>query len=155
MNADRIHILHRADRNRVTCLVADNLELDLFPTCNTLLNEDLCDRASSKTCTCCLVKFFLRICDTAACSSQCERRSDDYRKTDLLSELLSILDGSNNLGRDAGLTDGFHRILEDLAVLSLIDTLRRRTEKSYVMLIKEAALGKLHAKRKCRLSAKT
>ena len=42
--AYRIEVLHRADRENVACLVADDFELDLFPSCDALLDEYLRDR---------------------------------------------------------------------------------------------------------------
>ena len=49
MNADRIDILHAADRDRAVRRVAHDLEFDLFIAFYTFLDQDLMDRGQLKS----------------------------------------------------------------------------------------------------------
>ena len=87
VNADGVKVLHRADRDDVARLVADDFELDLLPAGYALFDKDLCDGRKRKTVTGYLVKFVRSIGDTAARASERERRTNDYRITDLFCEI--------------------------------------------------------------------
>ena len=44
VDADRVKVFHRADRNLVADGIAHYLKLDLLPSGNTFLNQNLIDR---------------------------------------------------------------------------------------------------------------
>ena len=153
VHADRIEVLHRADRDRVAEAVADHLKFDFLPARDALFNEDLRDRREREAVRRDLHQLLAVADDAAAGAAERECRADDDRIRDLLGELQRVLHRGDDLRGNAGLIDALHRILEDLAVLGLIDRLRRGAEQTDVVLFEKALLRELHRKREAGLAA--
>ena len=153
MHADRVDVFHRADGDDVSLGVADDLELDLLPAGDALLNQDLGDWGQAQAVAGNLAELLLIVSNTAASAAHGERRTDDDRVLDLLNEGKTVLDGVDNLGRDAGLADLFHGVLEHLTVLRLVDGGRFGAQEFDVVGIQEAFLCQLHREGKACLSA--
>ena len=155
MYSNRVNVLHATDSYGVSVGVAHCLKLDLLPAENILLNEDLRDRRCIKSVLCYNLKLANIICNTAACSTECECGTNDHGESYSLCYIKRASDIVCYVRGNAGLTDLFHCILEKLSVLCLVYSLCICAEKSYVVLLQETLVRKLHSKGKSCLSAKT
>ena len=97
VNANGVKVFHGADCDNVALAVTDNLELDLLPTAYALFNKYLSDRRKSQAVCCDINKLFLVICDTAACTAQCECGTDDNGIMNDLCKVNSVLNCLNDL----------------------------------------------------------
>ena len=151
MHADRVDVLHGADRYNVRHGVAHDLELYLLPSCDGLLDEHLTDGGGVETDARDLAKLVHIVNKAAACAAKCERRAYDQREADLRRKSASVLDCGDDFGRDYRLADRLHGVLEDLTVFRLVDRLRIRAQQRDAVGFQEACLGKLHGEGETRL----
>ena len=79
MDAHGIEVLDRADDDAVALDVDDDLQLELLPALERLLDEHLSDRARRQAVRHALTELCRRPSDAAAASSERERRSHDRR----------------------------------------------------------------------------
>ena len=133
--------------------VADDLKLDFLPARDALFDEDLRDRREREAVRRDFHHLLAVVDDAAAGAAERERRTDDDRVGDLLGEVERVLHRGDDLRGDAGLVDALHRVLEDLAVLRLVDRLRGGAEQADVVLLEEALLRELHREREAGLAA--
>ena len=133
MDTDGVKVFHRADGDAVIFRVPHYLELDLFPAGNAFFDQDLGNGRQTQACFGDLAQLFFVIADTASGTAEGKGRADDDRITDDTGIADRILDGVDDLGRDDRLTDGFHGVLEHLAVFRLIDGRRIRSQKADIM----------------------
>ena len=152
MDTHRIHIFHAADRDAVSLGISNHFKLDLFPTGDTLLHQDLRDRRHTQTIGRDLLHLLHIVRDTTAGSPQCERRTNDHRIADLIRECQRRLQIIHNLRRNAGFADRKHRILEHLPVFRLINGIRTSAQKTHAMAFQKTFLRQLHGQGQASLS---
>ena len=123
MHADRIKVFHRADSNVVALAVAHDFELDLLPAGNALLDQNLVDRGLAQAAVADLTQLLLVMYNTAAAAAEGKGGTDDERIADLICKgdgRFNVLDDKRGNDR---LADGFHRVLEHLAVFRFVNGL--------------------------------
>ena len=91
MHAHGIEILDRADNDAVVGTIPHHLHLELLPTDQRFLDQDLVDRRHGKTALRDLFKLVSVVSDTAAAATQRERRPDDEReRSDLVRDFVRV-----------------------------------------------------------------
>ena len=145
MDADRVNIFHVADGNYIACAVTHYLVLDLFPSCDAALYQNLSYTGETKTICKNLLQFFLIVSDTAAASAQGICRTKNNRITDLIGECNTIFQVLNNQRRSYRLTDLLHGCLELQTVFCLLNGLGSGSDKFYTGLLEESSLIQLHS----------
>ena len=90
MDTHRIEVLDRTDDDHVSGGVAQQLEFELLPTENRLLDQHLVYRGSVQAAVQRGVEFFPRVHETTARAAQRKRRTNHQRKADLLGDLLAF-----------------------------------------------------------------
>ena len=144
MNTNWVNVFHRANSDAVSLGVTNYLEFDLFPTGNTFFNQNLSNWRQTQTIGCDFIEIFPSVCDTAAGTTHGECRTNDHWQTNFFRKSLTIFQSCNNFGRNAWLTDGFHGILEHLAVFCFINGFYFGAQQFYTMCIQETFFCQLH-----------
>ena len=130
MNANRVKVFHRADSDYIRIAVTHNLKLNFLPAGDTFFDQNLMNRRAVKAVMRNLVKFALVFRNSAACSAERKRRTDNHREADyILRKIQSRIIIRYDFAWDARLADCFHRVLEHLPVLGLVDCLRSCSQK--------------------------
>ena len=129
VDAHRIEVLDRADDDAVVRPVADHFHLVFLPAKQRFFNQQLVGRRGFETALADGLELFHVVGYTAARTTQRERRPDDGREANDGLHLVSLFHAVRRcrLGRTD--TDLGHRILELLAVFSLVDGLLRSTDQ--------------------------
>ena len=153
MDADRVEILHGADRQLVAVRIADDLKLDLLPAGNAALHQNLMNRGKTQAILRNTLEFRRCFCNAAAGAAERKGRPDNDRIPDLRRDLPRRFDILCNIRGNAGLPDAVHCLLEQLAVLGLRDCFRICTEQPDAVRGKESALCKRRAEIQAGLSA--
>ena len=155
MHADRIQILHVADRNHIARAVAHDLVLNLLPARNAALHKHLSHAGEAET----VLQYFnegtavFRNAAAAAAERVCRAQHD--RIADFLRKRDAVLDIFDDLRRCDRLADLFHGLLKELSVLRLLDGQRRGADQSDIVRRKEASLLKLHREIEARLATES
>ena len=82
VDAHRVEVLDRADDDDVVEPVADDLELELVPAADRLLDEHLADRRLGEAALDLAAQLLLGVREAAAVAAHRERRTDDGRRLD-------------------------------------------------------------------------
>ena len=135
VNAHRIKVFHGADGDDVALAVPDHLKLDFLPAGYAFFHQHLGDRGKPQAVLRDFPKLLLVFHDTAAGAAQGKGRADNQRVADLIGEVHRALHRIHHLGGDAGLANGFHSILEHLAVLRLVDGLRISAQQGHAVFL--------------------
>jgi hypothetical protein len=90
VDAERVDVLHRADRDAGVVRVAHDFVFDLLPADQAALDHDLVDRAQAQAAPGPLPVRLLGLDDAAARAAHRERRPDDRRQADLLERLARL-----------------------------------------------------------------
>ena len=145
VNAHRIKILDRADDHHVVGGVAHHLQLELLPTEQRLLDQDLVHRAGIEAAQADGAEFLGVVSDAAAAAAQGEGGANDAGvAADLLAHNLSFLEGGGNTGGTDGHADALHRLLEQVAVFGLFDRLQVGADQLNAVLLERAVFGEGH-----------
>ena len=143
MHAHRIEVLDRADDHDVVRRVAHHLELEFLPSFDRLLDQHFVARRlfESVRHLGAIVVEFAR--DRAARPAQRSRRPDDHRQAELAQHPLGVGRRTRDRGARHLEPDLQHRLLEQVAILGLLDRLELRADKFALESIEHARLGKL------------
>ncbi len=161
VDAQRIDVLHRADRDAGVVRVAHHLVLDLLPADEAALDHDLADRAGAEAGANPLAVFLLGLDDAAARPAERERGPDDRREADVHqgSRLRGgpLLEGAplDDERRRIRLPDPIEQVPERLPILGHPDGLERRPEQPDVMALEDAGPGEVHRHVQGRLATET
>ena len=145
VNTYRIDILHITDGNRSVVLVAHYLVLNLLVTLDTLLNQHLVYWRECQSVTHQLAQLSLVINETTSCTTECKCWTEYQRITNLLSYLYSLLDRVYDLRWQHRLAQVDTELLEQLTILSLLDTLERCTQDLNTALLQDTLLSELNS----------
>ncbi len=118
VDAHRVEVLDRADDDDVVLHVAHDLELELVPADERLLDEHLAHRALGERALEPLLELGRGARDPAAVAAQRERRPEDQRERERLGQLVGR-GHDHRLGHAQA--DVAHRLAEEPAVLGAAD----------------------------------
>ena len=149
MDADGVEVLDRADDDAVALDVDNDLQLELLPALERLLDEHLSDRARRQAVRHAFTELCRRPSNAAATSSERERRSYDRRHRTSLDPLER---GRDDAQRD-GQACGFHCGPEERAVLGRPNRVDVGTDQFDSVLGEHAVLRKLDSEVERRLAA--
>ena len=155
VHADGVEVFHAAHGDDVAGAVAHGLKLDLLPAVDIALDEDLRDRGRIEAGLCDERELLCAVGHAAARTAERERRTDDDGIADAAGYLQRLGHGVRDAGGDGRLADGGHGLLEELAVLGLVDGFGVRADEADVVLLQKALLVELHRERQPRLAAET
>ena len=134
----RIEVLDRADHDRVVMAVAHQLELELVPAEERLLDEHLADRALGQRTLEHVLELLGRPGGPAAVAAERERRPQDHRQGQALRHVLRR-GHDRRLGHPQPRRE--HGVAEALAVLGAPDDVDRRPDQLDAEIIEDALLG--------------
>ena len=155
MHAHRVEVLHAAHRDDVARAVPHGLELDFLPAVDVALDQDLGDGGGVQAALCHLEKLLGRIRHAAARAAQRERRTHDDRIADFFGYTERRLHVAGDVRGDGGLADGLHGLLEQLAVLGLVDRVHIGADQPHAHALQEALVVQLHRQGQAGLPAQT
>ena len=154
VDAHGVDVLDEADRDHLVLRVADDLDLELLPVEDRLLDEALVRERGVEAAGADRAQLLDVVAEAAAGAAHRVGGADDDREADLLlHEPLGLLDRVDDaaLGRlDAELG---HRRLEDLAVLAALDRIEVDADHLHAVLVEDALLRELHREVEARLAA--
>ena len=153
VHADGVEVLHRADGEHVPRAVAQHFELDLLPAADVLFDEHLRDGREHEAVVGDEAELLLVVRDAAARAAQRERGTHDDGIAEFFCDRDAFVHRIGDVGRDDGLMDLFHRLLEEFAVLRPIDRIELGADELDAPFIEETRLCKLAAHRKAGLAA--
>ncbi len=153
MNTDRVDVLDEADSDNVVLGVAYDLELELFPAGDALLNEYLAYEAGLETTLADDLQFVHIINKAAAGTAHRIGRSENDRIFQFFSDLDRFVyrvsnSGSRHLDAQAG-----HGVLELDSVLTTLDRVNLYADDLNAVFLEDACLGKLGTEVQSGLSA--
>ena len=155
VDAHRVDVLHRTDGDGGVVRVAHHLELDLLVALDALLHQHFMDGGEVQGIPH-HVLHLLRIVDEAAAgAAQGERRAQDDRIADPFGRREALLEAVADLGRDHGLVDGQAQLLEEFAVLRLLDVLEGSPQDLHAALFQYAFLRELDGEVQAGLAAES
>ena len=100
-----------------------------------------------------LDELFAGLADAAAGAAHGEGRAHDDRVADAVGAGQRVLQSLHDLGRDDGLVQLFHRLLEQLAVLGAVDGLRLAGQQADAGAVQITGTGQLHGQVQAHLAA--
>ena len=121
MDAHRIEVLHVADGDAGVAAVAHHLVLDLLPSGEAPLDQDLADRRGGHPAGHPDQELLLVRRGAAARPAERERRAHHQREADAAREGECLVARASGRGRGHGLADGKEELLERFAILGLLD----------------------------------
>ena len=146
MYAERVNILHGADRNAGPLCVAHHLIFDLLPANEAALHHHLADRTGAQAASDALPVLLLRHHNPATRPTEREGGSHDCRESDLRECRLRrcvtrhLRLPLNDGARRRWLTDAVTHRSEELAILRHFDRRKRRAEEANRMSLKDASI---------------
>ena len=153
MDADGVEVLHVADGDHVALGVTHDLVLDLFPAGDALFHQDLVNGGKTQAVGGDLVQFFAVLADAAAGAAHGKGRAHDDGIADDLGKIQRVVKVLYDLGRDDGLMQLFHRVLEQLTVLGAVDGIGPAGQQAHAAAVQKAVAGQFHAEVQAHLAA--
>jgi len=153
VHAHRVQVFDRAHDDAVVLAVAHHLHLEFLPADNRLFDQHLASGAGVQPALDDGDELVLVVGNAAAGAAQREGRPDDGRKTDHRLHLQRFLHAVRERRARAGKADFFHRLLEFLAVLGLVDRLAFRADHLDAVLLEHAVAREIERAIQPRLPA--
>ena len=153
MNAHWIEVLDGADNNTVTCGIAHDLHLNLFPALNGLLYQHLVLWRKQETLLHNLYKLFWGVSNTATCATKGKAWADDHRVSQLGNNTLCVFHGVSDVCASNLQANVLDCLAEELTVLAGTDGLQIAADDLDVVLVKNACLAKANGAVQSSLSA--
>src|SRR5208337_1179292 len=135
MNTHRIEVFNGTDDDDVVFLVPHHFKLILFPPDHRLLHKHLVDRAELQSLLKEFTIFFNVICNPSSCTPQSECRPEDDRKTKMLYNIKSVLDGGYCCALRDFQSDVPHCLFKQLPVFSFPDRMQLRTYQLHLVAV--------------------
>ena len=142
VDAHRVEVLDRADDDHVVRPVPDQLELELVPADQALLDQHLADRALCERPRQQLVQLAARARDTAPVAAEREGRAKDHREREVGGHLGERRDDQRLGHLQPGRPNG---VAEFLAVLGAADDVGRRADQLDPERVEHTRVGQLEA----------
>ena len=154
MDADRVNVFDKANRDHLVLGVADNFYLKLFPAKNRFLNQALVGHRQVKAVGDNRSQFLDVVAKAAALAAHRVSGTNDKRETDFFGDFFGAFDRVANAR--AGRVDAkiFHRLLKDFAVFSALDRVQVDADNLHAVLVKNAGLVQFHRHVQAGLAAK-
>ncbi len=149
MHAHRVEVLDRAHDDDVVEAVAHELELELVPAADGLLDEHLGDRGLRQAALHLAAKSRRIVCEAAPVATESERRAHDHWQRDAV-ELVERRHDAR--GGDAQAA-GRHRAPELLTILRAPNHVDRGADELHAEVFEHTAFGKLDGEVERRLAA--
>jgi hypothetical protein len=143
VHTDGVDVLDGTHHDGVVRRVAHELELVLLPPEDRLLEEDLARRALVDAVADDPPQLLLGVGEARAEAAHREGGAHDERVAEVLCVGHRLLDGVRDVGPGDVRSGVEHELLEDLAVLALVDRLEVRTDELDVVLLEDAVLVQL------------
>ena len=143
VDAERVEILHVADRDAVVVAVAHHLELDLLPAPQGLLDEHLGregERLAGDG-----LQLSLVLAETGTQAAQRVGGTQDHRVADLAGGGAGLLQVGGRVRLDRLDVDLVHALHEEFAVFGVDDGLHRGAEHLDAVGLEDTVLVELHA----------
>ena len=137
-----IEVLDGADNNTVTCGIAHDLHLNLFPALDGLLYQHLVLWRKQETLLHNLYKLFWGVCNAAACATKGEAWANDHRVSQLSNNALSVFHGVSDVCASNLQANVLNCLAEELTVLTGTNGLQVAADDLNVVLVKNASLAK-------------
>ena len=153
MHADRVDVLHAADRDRMVIGVTHDFKFDFLVSLDGLLNENLMNRGKLEGIVSDFNEFLLVVRKAAAGAAERERRTEDYRVADIERSFLCLFDGVGDFRRNDRLADRLAHFLEELTVFRTFNTVAAGADQFDTALFQNALLLQLHREIQTGLSA--
>ena len=153
MDAHWIEVLDGADNNTVTCGIAHDLHLNLFPALNGLLYQYLVLWRKQKALLNNLYELFWGVRNTAARTTKGEAWANNHRISQLSNNTLGIFHGVSDVCAGNLQANVLDCLAEELAVLTGTDGLQVAADDLDVVLVKNASLTKSNGAVQSSLSA--
>ena len=153
MDAHRVDVLDRADDHAVVRPVTHDLELELLPSRDRLLDQDLADRARLEPPAGQSLELLRGGGDAGALATEDERRPDHHRQPDRGGHdprLVHVV-GAARVGDVE--PDPDHRLLEQLTILGDADRVGSRPDQLDPPLVERTGVGQVHGQVQRRLTA--
>ena len=151
--AHRIDVLDEAYGDHVALAVADNLELQLLPAEDGLLNENLAYETRLKTSRTHRAELFLVIYKTAAGAAHRVCRAKNYRVAELVGDRKSLVHAVRNLASCHLDTELVHCILKFDTVLAALDRVDLHADNLHIVFVQNTGLIELSAEVQAGLTA--
>ncbi len=154
VDAHRVEVLDRADDDDVVVEVAHHLELVFLPADDGFLDQDLVDRAHREALAGGELELRRVLGDPSARAAERERRPDDERiGADLGRDAHRLVERVGRRARGHVEADALHGVLEELAVLGLLNHLAARADHLDAVLLQHARVEELDGEVEARLAA--
>ncbi len=153
VHAAGIHVLDETDRDHIVVLVADDLELELLPAQDRLLDQDLTDERCLQAAGTDCLQFFFIIYEAAAGTAHGIGGTEDDRITKPVGDRQGFLHTVGHF--TAGHLDAqlVHCLLKLNAVLAALDGIRLNADDLDTVLIQNSFLVQLRAQIQSGLTA--
>jgi len=139
-----VEVFDRADDDAVACTIAHDLHLVLFPAHDALFNEHFADGGELKPLRNDARELFGVRCRAAARATQGERGAQDNGVADRRRDLERLIDRVGVIAARGLYADLGHGLVEELAVLALLDGGKIAADQLHVVLIEYARFGQFH-----------
>ena len=123
VNAHWIEVLDGADNNTVTCGIAHDLHLNLFPALDGLLYQHLVLWRKQETLFNNLYELFWGMCNATARATKGEAWTNDHRVSQLSNDALSVFHGVSDICASNLQANVLDCLAEELSVLTGADGL--------------------------------
>ena len=153
VDAERIEILHRSDRETAVVGVADALKFNLFPTLQRLFDENL--RRKRKSTLRQFDEGFLVAANAASKSAERVGRANHNRETDFTGSLQRVVHIFNGTAHRHFQVDFSQFFDEKVAVFRVHDRLDARAEHFHAVVFQNAFLIEFRAAVQRRLTAES
>ena len=137
-----IEVLDGADDNTVTCGIAHDLHLNLFPALNGLLYQYLMLWRKQEALLNNLYELFWGVRNAAARTAKGEAWANDHRVSQLSNNALGIFHGVSDVCTSNLQANVLNSLAEELSVLTGTDGLQVAADDLDVVLVKNSSLAK-------------
>ena len=142
MDAHWIEVLDGADNNTVTCGIAHDLHLNLFPALDGLLYQHLVLWGKQEALFNNLYKLFWGMCNAAARTTKGEAWANDHGISQVSDNTLSVFHGVSDVCTSNLQANVLDCLAEELTVLTGTNGLQVTADDLNVVLVKNARLAK-------------
>ena len=131
----RIDVLDQADGDHLILRIADNLDLQLFPTRDRLFDQALAGKGRLQPARNDGPQLLDVVDQTATLATHRIGGPDDHRKSQLTRDPLRVGEVIDDLAAGRLDTEAGHRLFKDLAVLTALDRVQFHTDHLHMVAV--------------------